>query len=179
MSNDLPAVPEASVFGLMRQDLTQAERAKLQVQAMEKVQDDRFDNPVPRFLTELPFGGDNDEITDRMAARLLLSDDPDAAQNEAGTIAGKELVGRTVVVWDIRVMPGDKPGGWGAYLLLDVTEGDSDDHIVVNTGAKQAVVRLARAWSDGDLPIRGAFATIGGTGRRGEPAVTFISEAPF
>ena len=179
MSDNLPALPEASVLGLLRQELTSAERAKIQAAAMEPTEDERFPRPVPRFLTELPYGGDDDDITDRIAMSVLVAADPDQAQADAGTVAGKDLVGQAVVVWDLRVLAGDKPGGWGAYLLLDVTVGDSDEHVVCNTGAKQAVARLARCWVDGDLPVKGAFAEIGGTGKRGNPAVTFVTEPPF
>lgn len=179
MSDNLPAVPESSVFGLLRKQLSPEDRAKLQSQAMERVEDERFPRPVPLFLTELPFGGDDDEITDRIAAAVLMADDPDAAQSDQGTVAGKDLVGETIVVWDLRVMAGEKTGGWGAYLLLDVTVGDSQDHVVANTGAKQAVTRLARCWADGELPARGAFTTIPNTGKRGEPALTFMCEPAF
>ena len=179
MSDNLPALPEASVLGLLRQPLSGAERAKLQASAMEKVEDERFYRAVPRFLTELPFGGDDDEITDRIAASVLVAEDPDTAQSDNGTMNGKSMVGLSVVVWDIRVLPGEKPGGWGAYLLLDVTVGDSDDHVVANTGAKQAVTRLARCWVDGELPVKGSFAEIAGTGRNGNAAITFITEPMF
>ena len=179
MSDNLPAVPAHSVFGLMRSELTLAERAKLQTQAMERVDDSRFGRSVPLFLTELPFGGDNDEITDRIAAAILLADDPDAAQSEQGTVSGQDLVGKTVTVWDLRVMPGQMDGGWGAYLLLDVTIGDDPRHVVATTGAKQAVTRLARSWADGDLPAKGSFAHIPNTGKGREPAVMFVCEPAF
>ena len=179
MSDNLPALPEASVLGLLRQPLSSAERAKVQAAAMEPTEDERFGRPVPRFLTEMPYGGDDDDITDRIAMSVLVAADPDQAQADAGTVAGKSLVGEPIIVWDLRVLAGDKPGGWGAYLLLDVTVGDSDEHVVCNTGAKQAVARLARCWVDGDLPVKGAFAEIGGTGRRGNAAVTFITEPMF
>lgn len=179
MTDNLPALPEASVLGLLRQPLSGAERAKLQVAMMERVEDDRFTRPVPRFLTELPYGGDDDEITDRIAASVLVAEDPDLAQSESGTLAGKGLVGQTLIVWDLRVLAGEKPGGWGAYLLLDVTLDGSEEHLVANTGAKQALTRLARAWVDGELPVKGAFAEIPGTGRNGNAAVAFITEPPF
>jgi len=153
-----------------------AERAKAQYALMERVEDERFTKPVPRFLTLLPFGGDDDEITDRIASAILVADDADAAQSEQGTTAGKELVGKVVTVWDLRVFDGDKPGGWGAFLLLDVTVGDDEVHKAVNTGAKQAVTRLANAWAKGELPITGTFAEIEGTGKRGNVAITFVAE---
>jgi hypothetical protein len=168
--------PAATVLGLIKPGLSGAERAVLQAAAMELVDDERFARPVPRFLTELPFGGDADEMADRMAAAVLVAADPDAVQVDNGTTAGKDLVGRPVVVWDLFVLPGVKEGGWGAYLLLDITVDKNDDHIVVNTGAKQAVTRLARLWVDQKLPAKGSFAVIPNTGRQGQPAVTFLSE---
>jgi hypothetical protein len=171
--------PAAGILGTVSSPLTPAERGKLQVAAMERVDDPRFSKAVPRFITELPFGGDDDEITDRIASAVLVADDPDAAQAESGTAGSNTLVGKRVTVWDLRAMDGDKPGGWGAYLLLDVTVGDDETHIVVNTSAKQAVARLARAWADGKLPLAGAFAEVEGTGRKGNAAVTFLAEPLF
>ena len=154
-------------------------RHDAQVLLMEKIEDDRFSKPVPRFLTCLPYGGDDDEITDRIAAAILLADDADAAQDGQGTTAGKELVGQKVTVHDLCVMDGDKPGGWGVFLLLDVTVGDDPNHRTINTGAKQAVARLANAWAKGQLPLSGTFAEIDGTGKRGNAAITFIGEPAF
>lgn len=151
----------------------------LQAEAMTLVEDDRFERPVPRFLLELPYGGDSDAITDRIASAILVSDDPDEAQSEGGSTAGKDLIGKAATVHDLVVMPANsqkvqQKRGWPAYLLLDVTLGEDPAHLVVNTGAKQAVARLARAWADGHLPISGSFSEIPGTN-----AVTFIVEPAF
>ena len=164
------------LVNLLRADITPAERAKAQAALMERVDDERFSRPVPRFITFLPFGGDDDEITDRIASAILVAEDPDEAQTQQGTTAGRDLIGKTCTVWDLRVLDGEKPGGWGAYLILDVTVGDDEVHRVVNTGAKQVVARLANAWAAGQLPLRGVFAEIDGTGKRGNAAVTFIAE---
>lgn len=178
MSNVQPHENNALVV-LHTTQTSPAERAKAQAALMEKVADDRFHVDVPRFLTLLPFGGDNDEITDRIASAILVADDPDKEQDESGTTAGKDLVGHTVTVWDIRVVPGKKPGGWGAYLLFDFTRDGSEVHEVGNTGAKQAVARLANAWAKGELPVTGTFSEIAGTGDAGNAAVTFIAEPAF
>jgi hypothetical protein len=147
--------------------------------AMERIKVDHFSKEVPRFLTELPFGGDDDEITDAIAARILTAADPDQAQANTGTIAGKELVGKGLTVYDLRVNEGDLEGGWGVYLMLDCTIDDSEDHVMVNTGSKDIVVRLARAWAEGALPISGAICEKPGTGKRGNAALAFIVEPPF
>jgi hypothetical protein len=171
------AKPDNNVLAaLHHSDPDPAERAKAQTLLMERVEDERFSRPVPRFITALPFGGDDDEITDRIAAAILVASDADEAQSQTGTTAGKDLIGKTVTVWDLRVLDGEKPGGWGAYVILDVTVGDDEVHRVVNTGAKQVIARLANAWAQDELPIRGTFAEIDGTGKRGNAAVTFVAE---
>ena len=178
MGQDI-VLPESSVLARIKTVKSAEERSQLQIEAMTLVDDDRFSRPVPRFLLELPFGGDSDEITDRIASAILVADDPDAAQGDAGSQAGKDLTGKVATVHDLLVMPSNpqkvkESKGWPAYLLLDVTIGDDPAHIVVNTSAKQAVVRLARAWADGHLPITGSFSEIPGTN-----AVTFIVEPAF
>lgn len=178
MGNEV-AVPEHGVLSTIREATTPQERAKLQAASMERVEDPRFSKPVPRFLTELPFGGDDDEITDRIASAVLVAEDPDDTSASSTTVAGKDLVGKPVTVWDLRVLDGDKPGGWGAFLILDITVGDEEAHTIVNTGAKQVVTRLARAWAESQLPIRGAFAEIDGTGARGNKALAFVAEPVF
>lgn len=156
-----------------------ATRAKAQAALMERVTDERFAKPVPLFLTHLPYGGDDDEITDRIASAILVAEDPEEAQNQQGTTAGKDLIGKTVTVWDLRVLDGTKPGGWGAFLLLDVTVGDDEVHKVVNTGAKQVVTRLANAWARGELPITGTFSEIETSGTGKNPPIAFVAEPAF
>lgn len=167
------------VMATIQAGVPAAQSAAVALAAMERVQDERFSRAVPRFMTELPMGGDDDEITDRIAAQILVSNDPDAAQNNAGTTGLRELVNSVITVHDLRVMDGDLEGGWGAYLLLDCTRGDDTVHFVANTGAKQVVVRLARAWAAGELPVTGVVAAIANTGKRGTPALAFIVETPL
>jgi len=158
---------------------TPEERNALQLAAIERVPDRRFERPVPQFITELPFA-DPDEITDRIAAQVLTAADPDAAQApEDFSIASKDITGKACTIHEMFVLATDKPNGWGAYLLLDCTIGDDPEHKAVNTGAKQAIVVIARAWASGRFPLEGAFAAIEGTGKRGNEAVTFVVDRPF
>lgn len=174
-----PDVPRASTLEMMAKKPSKGEAVVLQKQMMEYVVDDRFTRTVPRFMTELPYGGDNDEITDRIAAQVFFADDPDAATSK--TVAAKDLVGVKggVTIHDIRVNDGNLEGGWGAYLLMDITVGTSEDHVIANTGAKQVITRLARAWAEGALPITGAFTQIATAGASGNAPVAFIAEQPF
>ena len=178
MTQDI-ALRSMTTLARASQPMSPRERIDLEAQLMQRVEDDRFSRPVPRFLTELPFGGSPDEITDRIAGAALVAEDPDADADESGTLAANKLVGQPVTVNDLAVMDGDKPGGWGAYLLLDVTSRTTGKRLVVNTGAKQVVVRLARAWADGKLPLEGVFAEVEGTGKQGNKALAFIAEESF
>jgi hypothetical protein len=173
------ALPAASVLGMIVTPGETVSRQALAAASMDRVEDERFHRPVPRFLTELPWGGDDDEITDRLAAAVLVAEDPDKAQQESGTIKGASLVGKAITVHDLRVMDGNLEGGWGAYLLLDVTLHGSEDHLVVNTGAKQIVTRLARCWAEGQLPVDGAICELAGTGKQGNKALAFVVEGRF
>jgi hypothetical protein len=170
---------QSTVLARIKTAATPEERAVLQAEAMTLVEDDRFPRPLPRFLIELPYGGDSDEITDRIASAILVSEDPDAAQAEGGSMAGKDMIGKKATVHDLVVLPTNPEkvkgkGGWPCYLLLDVSLDDDPARYVVNTGAKQAVTRLARAWADNQLPVSGVFTEIPGTN-----AVTFMVEPPL
>jgi hypothetical protein len=140
------------------------------------VTNENFREPVPAFLTELPFGGNDEETTDRIALNLFAADDPDDVGGPGESLNAMKLVGHDVVVWDIRVKPGSKGGGWKAYLLMDVTIDGAELHQLANTGAKQVVVRLARAWAEGLLPIKGRVVQINaGSGSENTP-LAFITE---
>ena len=175
----LPDVPLGGTLRAIGQATTPAERAKLQAAAMEHVTDDYFERPVPRWIAELPRSGDDAEVQERIAAAVLVAEDPDKAQDEGGTDASKELVNKRLTVWDLRVSKSEKEGGVGAFLILDYTIGDDEVHKVATTGAVQAMARLARAWADDDLPITGSFSAIPGTGAKGSPALTFLAQPDF
>lgn len=178
MSKDIAPRP-AGILETITGGEVNIDRTALAAFSMERVEDGRFARPVPRFLTELPYGGDDDEITDRIAAAILVAADPDKAQESTGTTKAPDLVGKPITVHDIRVNDGDLEGGWGVYLLVDFTEGDSDDHRIMNTGSKDIVVRLARAWAGGELPVSGVICAKPGTGKRGNAALAFIVEQGF
>lgn len=172
-------VPMTGALDAIKHAKTPADRAKLQQYAMELITAKGFARPVPRFATELPFVGDDTEVQLRIAGAILVAEDPDAAQTESGAEASKELLGRPLTVWDLRVAPSDKEGGLGAFLILDVTEEHGEVHKVVTTGAMQAIVRLARAWVDDELPLQGSFSSVPNTGRQGTPVITFIADKAF
>lgn len=172
-------VPMGGALKALAGKLTPAERAKFQQHLSEQVTDERYDKPVPRWVLELPQAGDDDEVQARIASALLVAENPDTAQTESGSETSKELLNRQLTVWDLRASKSRKEGGVGAFLILDVTEGDDEVHKVVTTGAIQAMARLARCWADDQLPVTGAFAAVPGTGDKGTPVITFIVETAF
>lgn len=155
---------------------TRGERFRAYGPALESVTDPRCDRPIPRFFLELPWADDNDEVSDRIILQMLASDDPYAVQTDTGTTSGKSLIGRRIVAHDLRVRPSGKPGGWGAYLLLDCTIDDDDDnHVIVTIGARQAVATLAYAWQMGDFPVTGTV-MVAATTSEGNDVLGFVVE---
>lgn len=171
-----PALPENNTLALAIAAKTPEEKAKAQMLAGNYTTNERFPEPVPQFFTEMPFGGDNDELTDRMALALLTSDNPDkdALQNES--LAFRDLVGHEVTVHDLRVMPGGMESGWNAYLILDITVDNDPTHRLANTGAKKPVIRLAQAWAAGEMPITGRVVEIQTRTNSGNKPLAFIAE---
>lgn len=172
------AVPSTGGLATVDRSGSQVERFAGYMHTMEKVADPRCRRPIPRFMTELPWSEDDEEIQERIIAQILASDDPYAAAEDPTTQSGKNLVGQRVVIHDIRVKPSDRPGGWGAYLLCDATIGDSDIHQVVSVGAKQAVATLAYAHVNGDLPMAGTFRVVTESGD-GKTVIGFVREDAF
>lgn len=179
MTDNLPTLPQGSCLQALQSPLTPEQRAQISYALIEKIEDPRFARPVVRFLTELPNIGEDDEVQLRIAAQLFTADDPDKVQGESQTIASKDITGKAVTVYDVKAAASDQEKGPGGYLLCDVTIGDDPDHKVVNCGAPQAMVRLARAYATGELPLKGSFAGVAGTGRKGNPVVTFLAESDF
>lgn len=174
-SNDV-AVPAGANLAVIAETPNQMERFKAYTRALEAVDDPRCPRPIPRFLLDMPWVDDNDPVSERIIAAILAEPDPWAAQMDEASQSGKDLVGRKVTVFDMRVQPSTKPGGWGAYLLCDCVVGDGDGiHKAVTVGAKQAVAMLALAWFSGDLPLTGTFTVVTETAK-GNTVLGFIKE---
>ena len=179
MTDNLPELRPDSALAAVRAAKTPQERAKAQMLAGQYVTSKNFPEAVPAFFLDLPYADDNDEITDRIALANLVAEDPDALAAESGTTAMRDLVRQSIVVWDLRAKAGGMDSGWKAYLIFDYTIGDSDLHHVGNTGSKQIVVRLARAYADGALPLKGVVTEISRAGGGSNKPLAFIAEEDF
>jgi hypothetical protein len=173
---NLPALPDGTLLAQLRAADRPETKLTVQRELVALVDDARFPKPVPAFMTELPFIGTDLEIQLRIGSIMFTAEDPDKIQAAEGTLSSKDLVGKTMTVWDVRTAPSDKEGPLGGYLICDATMGDDLDHKAVTAGGPAAMIRLATAWCFGRLPLTGAFAYIPGTGDKGTPAVTFVAE---
>jgi hypothetical protein len=146
---------------------------------MQLVDDPRCPRKIPRYLLELPWASDDDPIAERIIAQILAAPDPWKVQADDLSTSGQAQVGKRAVVYDIRVHPSSKPGGWGAYLICDATVApDEDTHTAITVGAKQAVTLLALAWAYGELPIAGTF-TVATETDAGNQVLSFVREDGF
>ena len=176
---NLPDLPKGSALAAVAKAKTPADKAKALSLASNYTTNEIFREPVPAFFLDLPAGDDNDALTDQIALAVLTADDPDSTAEGGGSIGMRDLVGRKVTVWDLRARPGGMPSGWKAYLLLDITVGDSEEHQIANTGAKQIVTRLARAYAEGQIPVTGFVTEIATPGSTGNKPLAFVVETPL
>lgn len=175
---NLPDLPKGSALAAVVKAKTPAEKTKALSLAGNYTTSQIFKEPVPAFFLDLPVGDDNDAFTDQIALAVLTSDNPDATTDGGGSIGMRDLVGKRVTVWDLRAKPGGMASGWKAFLLLDITVGDSEEHQVANTGAKQIVTRLARAYAEGQIPVTGVVTVVGTPGGGGNQPLAFVVDGP-
>lgn len=166
----------AGNLAVAREGATQVERWKAFTRAIEVVDDPRCPRPIPRFMLDMPWVQDPEAIQDSIIVQMLASDDPDEFQLSSGTESGKDLVGRKVTVHNVQAFPSKKPGGWGAYLMLDAEVDGDPVRRPISTGAKQAVARLALAFFTGQLPITGTFTVVGTPSPDGNTPIGFVAE---
>ena len=178
MSN-LPDLPKGSPLALVASAKTDAQREKAKALAGNYTTSPYFKEAVPAFFLDLPHGDDNDTMTDRIALNALVAENPDQLAEGGTSMAMRDLVNVPIVVWDIRAMAGGMDSGWKAYLIFDFTRGNDDFHEVGNTGAKQIVVRLARAFAEGKLPLKGRVVEISRGTSSGNKPLAFIAEEDF
>lgn len=169
------AVPAGTDMALAHSQATFMERHAAFTDLMKLVEDDRCNRRIPRFMKGMQWVDEDDEIAERIIAKMLAADDPYSVDNAGETLSGQGLIGRKVTVHDVRVSPSSKPGGWGAYLICDVTVDDQDAHDVMTVGAKEAASKLAYAWFMGDLPIAGTMTVVTETGA-GNTVLGFVVE---
>lgn len=157
MAKNEVAVPQGANLAEAHKGPDQMSRLQAFTNALEPIFDERCERPIPRFMVDMPWSDGDDMIAERIIAKMLASDDPYTITDAGETLSGKALVGRKITVHDLRCKASDKKGGWGAYLLCDITIDDADFHEAMTVGAKEAVAKLAYAWFQGDLPISGTM----------------------
>lgn len=179
MSTNTPAIPAGGSLAAIDRQAPTAERLNAAWDALTLVSDERCAKPIPAFMQHLPWADDDDSVVDSIIAQMLVSDDPDAMQTAGGTTKVETLVGRRVTIWDARVRPSDFDGGWGAYLLCDMTVDDEADHFPAAVGAKQALARIALHMVQAGLPMVGTFVKVAAGKSGHNDPLGFAVEAPL
>lgn len=157
-------------LAIIRDASSHEERLAAVEMAGEMVPHPDCDRPIPTFMSHLPWATQDDEVADRIALQVLAQD-PDADDVEVSTFSTEDLVGDTITVHDIRVRPSTFEGGWGAYILADITRSTGTGrHMVWATGSKQIITKLAQQWMWGRLPVTGTVTAIV-SGRKGRSDV--------
>lgn len=114
-------------------------------------------NLLDKLRLESSMGDDGAFVTqDSIAEKILqaATEDEIFAAADAGTVATKNFVGRPFRLSKdaitVRVSTRDDiEGGMGYYLLLRVTDLQTDEEVILNTGAQSLVTTIIKLRDDG------------------------------
>jgi hypothetical protein len=182
----IDALPDTSVLANLVKAATPIERRQWAKMALELVDVDWAPRPVPRAFLDLPRMEETDEDAAwDIAARVLASSDPYAI-DAAGKTKLSELVGHRVTVHAVGVRPispadleTDPTRRIGAYLALEISVDDDQDHTLAFSGSPRVVTPLLYAYAKGDLPIQGTIAEIVPARGKKSAVLAFVVEQPF
>lgn len=153
--------PAGSAIELIRGASTLAERQAAGRAALGLVQLPTASVPVPRFLGDLPWSDDNDQVIEQIIVNLITAEDIETASEGNTPLKADDVLGQWVTLHDLRVRESDvEDADWRAYMSLDVELGDGR-RLVLNCGAKQVMATLWRVYVDGMLPILAKFVSLG------------------
>lgn len=93
-----------------------------------------------------------DDPTPRMMAAILESPDASSWEELFSAEHFKDYAGRKIRVHTFRVAESQYPGGLGVYFLLDATDLETGEDVVMTCGSDMAMAQLLNCWRRGDLP---------------------------
>jgi hypothetical protein len=97
---------------------------------------------------------DPDQFIDQVVAEYLAAETLDDLLVEpAGTAGMRDYVGKVITIHDARWSPSAHKRGPGCFYTVDITVGESKEHLVVTTGATNVVAMIAKAYAAGWLPF--------------------------
>lgn len=161
MPSNTVAVPAGSAIELLRGASTPEETAAAGRAVMELVQLPDVARPVPRFLGDLPWSTNPEQVVDQIILNLLTAADIEKASEGSAPLKYGDLLDTWVVLRDLRVHESAvEDAEWAAYYSLAV-ERDNGEHLLVNVGAKQVLAVLWRVYVDGLIPCWIKFTELG------------------
>lgn len=97
-----------------------------------------------------------EEVSLRMAQRLLDAATVDDLLAEGGTAGWGEHEGRTVLITDASYAPSTKKGGLGFYTIVTARDIDTDEPLVLTSGSENVVIQVAKLVKMGklDTPVK-------------------------
>lgn len=101
----------------------------------------------------IPSGG-NDTAVLGILAQLEASATPDELSAPWETVGTDKVLGRIIVVNELRRMPSDFADGLGFYLVVTGADADTGEAVTFTTGATSVAAQLVKAHAAGWLPLK-------------------------
>ena len=101
-------------------------------------------------LAEIPTV--DEDPTPKMMAAILAAPDASSWEDLFNAAHFKDYNGRKLRVHAFRQAESQYSGGLGVYFLLDATDLETGEDIVMTCGSDMAMAQLLNCWRRGDLP---------------------------
>lgn len=99
---------------------------------------------------------DPETVALKIASRLALAQSPEELFSENGANGWSNYLDIPVYVKAVDWMPSDVGEGAGFYAVVEARNAETDEPLVLTTGATSALIQLARGMAEGwfDKPVR-------------------------
>lgn len=97
---------------------------------------------------------DSDQAMERIVLQILQAEDPSELDAAWDSNSIKELVGRVLVVNDMKLLPSDYASGPQWYLGLEVTLEATGENGFASCSSISCMAQLAHAYNKGWLPLK-------------------------
>ena len=102
---------------------------------------------------ETPEFVDPEQASRDIVLRILQAEDVDAVLDQAGTTPCQDIIGKPIRISGARAMKSDYEGGASMYLLLDVTDLQTGEQLLVSCGARNVMAQLYRVTQLRGFPL--------------------------
>lgn len=101
----------------------------------------------------IPTGGTDTALLN-ILSQLAAAATPEELAAPWETIGTEAILGRMLVVSDLKRMPSDFDGGLGLYLVVTAADTQTGEQVTFTTGATSVVAQLVKAHAAGWLPLK-------------------------